>query len=152
MVQARVEAKSDFQDQLRDLFTHFDKDSNGYLDEYEFTELVRCSFPYSISKRQAEGMYRKGMELRAELVVRVAAVLCRAGGSWWFTVRCLHVYAEGQDSLGGGCHGGLVGAHGGGGMSRGVTTVVNGTPRSHVWPTDFDGSGSSACKPKRFSP
>ena len=85
MVQARVEAKSDFQDQLRDLFTHFDKDSNGYLDEYEFTELVRCSFPYSISKRQAEGMYRKGMELRAELVVRVAAVLCRAGGSWWFT-------------------------------------------------------------------
>ena len=73
MVQARVEAKSDFQDQLRDLFTHFDKDSNGYLDEYEFTELVRCSFPYSISKRQAEGMYRKGMELRAELVVRVAA-------------------------------------------------------------------------------
>ena len=79
MVQARVEAKSDFQDQLRDLFTHFDKDSNGYLDEYEFTELVRCSFPYSISKRQAEGMYRKGMELRAELVVRVAALMCRAG-------------------------------------------------------------------------
>lgn len=55
----------------------------GYLDEYEFTELVRCGFPYSISKRQAELVYRKGMELKHMLMVRRRVRTVVVGCTWW---------------------------------------------------------------------
>jgi len=136
MMQARIRAKQDMQEQLRDLFEHFDKDANGttdcscgcaatgmrpalivslltlpgnfpgMLDEHEFSALTRCSFPFSISNRQAELMWKKGMELKAsfmpkatppelaavvgwteKMVVEVRQVCCRV-------VFCVVVYSQ----------------------------------------------------------